>query len=90
MGAAFSSVITSRRVEGTKKKTAGTFASSGGATGGDIDTGLRVCEEINLQHTGASAPANAPAVNETLPVAGNAVTIVTVADTSGRWEASGK
>jgi hypothetical protein len=42
-----------------------------------------------LQHTAAAVIVSAPVVDETLPVAGAAVTIVTVANTSGNWIAIG-
>ncbi|MCW3994918.1 MAG: hypothetical protein NWE98_02060 [Candidatus Bathyarchaeota archaeon] len=76
-------------VKGTEKYTSGTFSNSGGSTGGTIDTGLRVCKRIFLQYTGAAVVSDAPVVNATLPCAGNAVSIVTVANTSGVWEAIG-
>lgn len=88
---AFTSVVTNvvPNVEGAKKTVKGTFANTSGSTGGDINTGLTVCEELVLQHTGSAVVASAPVVNETFPVAGSAVTIVTVADTSGIWVAKG-
>lgn len=87
---AFTTAITQRPTAiGNKRMSAGTFANGGGSTGGDIDTGLNRCEAIWLQHTGAAVSADAPVVNETLPVAGSAVTIVTTADTSGNWIAMG-
>jgi hypothetical protein len=48
-----------------------------------------MCEHIKLQHGGPAVVTDAPVVNETLPVAGSAVTIVTVANKSGTWEALG-
>lgn len=86
---AFTSAIVGRNFSGSKARTSGTFTNTGGSTGGDIDTGLRMCESIKLTHKGAAVVASAPVVNETLPVAGSAVTIVTVADTEGYWEAFG-
>lgn len=71
------------------RHTYGTFASTGGDEGGNIDTGLTRCDGILLQHGAAAVVASAPVVNETLPVAGGAVTIVTVANTSGYWHAWG-
>jgi hypothetical protein len=87
---AFSSAITQRPfVMGNKRVAVGTFTQAGGDTGGDINTGLRSCEFIMLQPTGAAVSADECAVNETLPVAGSAVTIVTTAGTVGNWLAMG-
>lgn len=86
---AFSFTITEQTYEGNKKIVRGTFANTGGSTGGDINTGLSNCTGMKLQHTGAAVVASAPVLNETFPVAGGAVTIVTVADTAGLFEAEG-
>ena len=87
---AFASTITQRPTAmGNKRISAGTFTSDGGSTGGDINTGLNRCEAIWLQHTGAAVTTDAPSVNETLPVAGSAVTIVTTANALGNWIAMG-
>ena len=73
---------------GDKKDTSGTYLSSGGSTGGDIDTGLKVCEELTMTKNGA-AVGNAQAVNETLPADGSAITVVTDANEGGYWRARG-
>lgn len=86
---AFSSTVTVRSVMGNKRVHFGTYANGSGDTGGDIDTGLRACEFMSLQPGGASAIATAPAVNESLPVAGNAVTVVTADNEDGSWMAVG-
>jgi len=44
---------------------------------------------IILQPYGSSAATDAPAVNETLPVDGSAVTVITKASQSGIWIAIG-
>ena len=76
-------------VVGDKKIQYGTYTSSDSGTGGNIDTGLTVCERLILQPTGSTVGTNAPKVNETFPCAGSAVTIVTDADEAGIWEAWG-
>ncbi|MCG7853278.1 MAG: hypothetical protein MIO92_12220 [Methanosarcinaceae archaeon] len=85
---AFSSAVTFKTIFGNKRVHRGTFDCSS-ATGGDIDTGLRLCEGIDLTLMGSAVATNAPAVNETLPVAGSAVTIVTDAGQKGYWMAMG-
>jgi hypothetical protein len=87
--AAFTSAITERWIEGNKAYARGTFESSAGAAGGNIDTGLHRCEFIAMTPTSATSPAVQCAVNETLPVLGSAVTIVTTANVAGYWEAFG-
>lgn len=74
---------------GNKRVNIGTFTSSGSGTGGDIDTGLTLCEAIVFTSY-ASAVGNDVVVNEDLPVAGNAVTIVSDADEVGQWIAIGR
>ena len=87
---AFSSAITARPFAmGNKRVSVGTFTQAGGETGGSINTGLRSCEFMMLQTTGAAVSADQSSVTETLPVAGNAVTIVTTAGAVGNWLAVG-
>lgn len=54
----------------------GTFANSSSA-GGDVVTGLSRIEFFKIQPTGAAVNTNAAVVNETLPLAGGTVTVVT-------------
>ena len=56
--------------------------AAGAATGGEIDTGLRVCEWIGLTAMKATVVADAVTLDETLPAAGSAVTIIHTAATS--------
>lgn len=86
---AMTSAITGRDTWGSKAVTWGTFTNGGADEGGDIATGLHSCEAIFLQHGKSAVIANAPVVNETLPVAGSAVTIVTDAGEDGTWLAIG-
>lgn len=86
---AFSSTITDNGAMGNKKVNMGTYANGSGDTGGNIDTGLNVVEHIQLQPKGSAVIATAPVVNETLPIAGNAVTIVTADNEDGYWIAYG-
>lgn len=86
---AFTSTVTQKTIFGNKRRHAGTFLSNSSSAGGNIDTGLRRCESINLTHTGSAVVADSPVINETLPCAGSAVTIVTTANTGGYWEAVG-
>ena len=57
---AFTSVVTRQSVRGDKRVFHGTFENTGGDSGGDIATGLTVCEQIVLQHTGSSVVAISP------------------------------
>ena len=86
---AFASAVTEMSVFGNKRVHFGTYVSTDGTQGGDIDTGLRSCEMMLLQGVAAAVTASTPTVNATLPIAGSAVTIVTIADVSGRWMAVG-
>jgi len=85
---AFSNTIDHRISLGNKLATAGTFDCAS-VSGGNLNTGLTKCEFIVLQVGGGTVATNAPVVNETLPVAGSAVTIVTDSDATGYWFAIG-
>lgn len=84
---AFASAITGRLVAGNKMITFGTWATD--TTGGDIDTGLHSCEFIVLQQSKSAVTTGCPVINETLPVAGSAVTIVVDSGEDGNWMAIG-
>lgn len=86
---AFSYTELRRYIVGDRWVVEGTFASSGGSTGGDIVTGLRRIENVQLTHTGSAVVASAPVVNETLPLDAGSPTIVTVADTAGVYRIIG-
>ena len=49
---AFTSAITGSTTFGNKKVTFGTFTTSSTDTGGDINTGLAMCEFIKLNYSG--------------------------------------
>lgn len=87
---AFTSAIIGRTVMGNKRVTYGTYTSASGSTGGDIDTGLTVVDDIQLQAGGSAVKTDGAVINETLPCDGSAVTIVTVADEVGTWKAFGR
>lgn len=81
--------ITNRGVIGSRKFITGTYSADD--TGGDIETGLNVVEFISVQAGGSSVVADAPTVNETLPLAnGGDVTIIVTNATAGFWYAIGK
>lgn len=85
---AFSATKVGETVIGNFRVTYGTW-DGGGETGGNINTGLRLCNIMLLTAKGSSIVADAPTVNETLPIAGNAVTIIVTSDTDGYWMAFG-
>lgn len=85
---AFTSAVTGRSKIATKNVTWGTWTTD--TTGGDIDTGLTVCDFISLQTSGAAVSADQSSVNETLPIAGSAVTIVCTSGADGYWWAMGR
>jgi hypothetical protein len=86
---AFSSEIKGYGKSGDKATTWGTFTNGSSDTGGDINTGLVICESISIEFTGSAAVADAVAINESFPCSGSAVTIVTTADAVGIWRAIG-
>ena len=86
---AFASAVTDKTVFGNKRVHFGTYTASGGGTGGDIATGLQQVHSIMLTATGSSIVADAPTVNETLPLVGGDVTVICTANTTGVWMAIG-
>jgi hypothetical protein len=94
MGAAFAYTrSTEIEVIGKKRRFRGTYTSSGGATGGDIVTGLSFVTGFNTTPTGAAVSGDATAVNETVAtdtiIVGGTVTIVSTANETGIWVAEG-
>jgi hypothetical protein len=86
---AFSSTISQRPIAmGNMRVSMGTYSCASVATG-DIDTGLRECKHIQLTQVASAVTSTAPVVDETLPVAGSAVTIVTASSAAGNWMAWG-
>jgi len=88
---AFAYTRTKMNIFGTKAVAWGTFTNGAADTGGDIDTGLEMCEFISLtvNDSAAGSCTSVPAVNETLPISGSAVTILTLAGQDGYWWAFG-
>ncbi|MCE5336821.1 MAG: hypothetical protein LLG06_19765 [Desulfobacteraceae bacterium] len=89
---AFTDTKLGETVMGNYRMTWGTFSSSDGDTGGDINTGLHKCELLIPVATGGSIVADSPTVSETIAaggVDGTAVTIITTANTAGLWIAFG-
>jgi len=86
---AFSSTISQRPITmGNRRVSFGTYSCASVATG-NIDTGLRQCEHISLTQVSSAVTSTAPVVDETLPCAGSAVTIVTASSGAGNWVAWG-
>lgn len=86
---AFSYTLIDRENIGTRKMAWGTFTNGASDTGGDVDTGLACVEAAWLQVKGTAVDSNAPVINETFPVVGGIITIVTTADADGLWFAIG-
>ena len=86
---AFVSTKQGETVFGNKRVVYGKYTNAGGDTGGNISTGLNYVEHVQLTQTGAAVTTGAPVVNETLPLASGAVTIVTDDGADGLWIAFG-
>lgn len=87
---AFSTAVTKRTVVGNLRLVTGTFTNTSGSSGGDVATGLRRVLHFDPVYTGTAVGTQVPAVNETLPLSGGDVTIVTEADLDGTWVALGE
>ena len=77
-----------RTIVGNMRMLIGHCTSDG--TGGDVTTGLREVETFFIQHQDSSVEGNAPVVNETLPLSGGDVTVVTDSGKSFTWMAIGR
>jgi hypothetical protein len=86
---AFTFTKTGDTVTGSHRTTYGTYTSAGGSTGGNIYTGLQRVTGMLLQEKGSSVVATAASVNATFPTV-DPITIVTIANGTGWWEAWGK
>lgn len=87
-----SSVIQKMRF-GRNRVHFGSFTSSGGTTGGNIDTGMRLCDFLLGWQRKITAPTELIGVDEDFsagPIPGNAITIVTEAAVVGFWIAVGR
>ena len=90
---AFTSTIVSYNTWGNKNIVNGTWTTD--TTGGQIDTGLTLIQGMTLQHTGSSAVADSPAINETFPIRATEpdgtvkVKIVCTSGKGGNWRAWG-
>ena len=87
---AFSYTVNSKDAMG-KGVVSGSYTSTGGSTGGDIQTGLDTVETFLVTPKGSTVATNQSVVNETLPLtnANGTVTIVTDANQVGYWLAIG-
>ena len=85
---ALASSVTGSTVFGDLRVTYGTFTND--TTGGDISTGLTSVFAMSVTAKGSSIVADAPPINETVPLAGGDVTVITTTSTTGYWVAYGK
>ena len=86
---AVTTAIHGKTVFGDKRVHFGISTLSGGATTEDIVTGLQQVYAMTLTGTGAAVVADAPTVDETLPLASGDVTIIATANTAMYWMAIG-
>jgi hypothetical protein len=85
---AFSQTTIEQTVFGDKRVIMGSYDGAG-VTTGELVTGLSVVEFINLQANGAAVVADAPTINETLPLASGTVTLIFTSGSKGYWQAIG-
>lgn len=95
--AAFTSTIIKKPQRGSLGKlkvSYGYYLGTGGSTGGDVNTGMRLCHILLFMVKSGAVP---PTVNEdvdagstAMNVSGKTVTIVIDANGSGRWLAIGQ
>ena len=83
------STFVGRAVVGNECCTWGTYSDAAPAGTGEINTKLHICNRIFIQPYGATVATNATTVDETLPMAGSAITIVCDNSQVGLWIAWG-
>lgn len=86
---AFSSTVLDRMVIGDRVKVFGTYTNGTGDVGGNIATGLSQVQSCILQKSGSGTGTITHSVNETFPLAGGDVTIVTGDQEDGFFDAIG-
>jgi hypothetical protein len=86
---ALTSKIISELKAGGKKMVIGSWTSNS-TTGGDIETGLMVIENVVLVPNKSSVASTQTVLNETLPLNGSKFTIITPSSVDGYWEAIGE
>ena len=86
---AFAYTITRDTVMGNMRIKWGTFTNTADEEGGDIKTGFTRTHWLIPFHSGSAAVASAPVADETFPLSGGDVTIVTTANADGYWVACG-
>ena len=90
MGASFTVTTNNRGVVGDMEYVEGKAVSGGGATGGEIPTGLREVRQIFIQQYGSAVGTGPAVVNEVFPLASGDITIVTDADATVSFMALGR
>ncbi len=75
--------------EGNKIVQSGVYTNTSGSTGGDISAKMQVVEFVTLQPKGSAVATAFPVYNETLPLRGTAVTIVTSSNEVGCYRFTG-
>jgi len=85
---AFSSTIAGRTILGNKRLHFGTF-NAASVTTGDIETGLITVESAMITHKGSAVETDVGTITDTLPVAGNEITIKVNDSDTGYWLAIG-
>ncbi len=78
-----------RGVIGDLRYVMGKYVNDSGSTGGEVPTGLSIIQHMTLQAKGSSVIADAPALNETLPLSSGDATIVTASNETGYFLAVG-
>lgn len=82
---AFTVTSKEETVFGNKRIVTGVYTNTSSSTGGELTTGLNEIIHVTLQPKGSAVIATASVVNETLPLTGSDVTIVTSADEVGTF-----
>jgi hypothetical protein len=77
------------KIVGVERVYTGTYTNTVASTGGNIVTPLTRVTDFTLKVDGATVDADFPSYDETLPLTGGTVTIVTTAVSTGRWTATG-
>lgn len=85
---AFTSAITDQTVIGNLRMHYGTY-SCAAVTTGELVTGLSTVNTLMLQSKGTAVTTGASVVNETFPLTGSAVTLITDSGDVGYWIAIG-
>lgn len=86
----FSSTMDRPKQKGTEWEQRGTFTNDVADSGGDVSIAINYCTSFDIQPTGSDTLDKECVVDDTYPITGKSVSILTPAGVDGVWIAKGR